>query len=107
MRSATKAMMVMNRKMNLPVLQKIMMEFQKQSESMEMKQEIVADAIDDALEGESDEEEQEAVVGQVLDELGISLNDELGSAVKPKAKEVEEEDAKDKELEARLANLRK
>lgn len=38
MKSATMAMRKMNASMQLPALQKIMMEFAKQSEMMEMKQ---------------------------------------------------------------------
>jgi len=56
MRSATRAMMVMNRRMNLPALQRIMIEFQKQTEQMEMKQEIMSDAVEDALDDDEDEE---------------------------------------------------
>jgi charged multivesicular body protein 2A len=32
------------------------------------------DAIDDAMEGENDEEETENIVNQVLDEIGINLD---------------------------------
>jgi len=106
MRSATRAMMVMNRRMNLPALQRIMIEFQKQTEQMEMKQEIMSDAVEDALDDDEDEEEQEAIVGQVLDEIGITLGENLVSAPQKK-KEVIEEDEQDKELEARLANLKR
>lgn len=35
------------------------------------------DAIDDAMEGDEDEEESDTIVGQVLDELGLQLNDTL------------------------------
>lgn len=37
MRGATRAMMVMNKQINLPQMQRIMMEFEKQSEVMDMK----------------------------------------------------------------------
>merc|ERR1719225_1617265 len=49
MKGVTKAMGRMNKQMNLPQIQKIMMEFEKQSEQMEMKGEMMDDAIDDAL----------------------------------------------------------
>ena len=41
--------------MNLPEIQKIMMEFEKQSEIMDMKEEMMDDAIDGAL-GDNDDE---------------------------------------------------
>merc|ERR1712014_431858 len=49
MKGVTKAMGRMNKSMNLPQIQKIMAEFQKQSEMMEMKGEMMDDAIDDAM----------------------------------------------------------
>ena len=44
--------------MNLPQIQSIMMEFEKQSEIMDMKEEMMSDAIDDALGDEEDDEER-------------------------------------------------
>lgn len=48
----------MYRQLNLPQIQKILQEFEKQSEIMDMKEEIMNDAIDDAMEDEGDEEER-------------------------------------------------
>merc|ERR1719378_808466 len=56
---------------------KIMQEFEKQSEIMDMKEEMMSDVIDDALGDEDDEEESDAIVNQVLDELGLQLTDQL------------------------------
>ena len=51
--------------MKLPEIQKIMMEFEKQSEIMDMKEEMMNDAIDDAMGDEDDVDERwEAVYGQ-------------------------------------------
>uniref|UniRef100_A0A8C9LGJ7 Charged multivesicular body protein 2A n=1 Tax=Pavo cristatus TaxID=9049 RepID=A0A8C9LGJ7_PAVCR len=77
MKGVTKAMATMNRQLKLPQIQKIMMEFEKQAEIMDMKEELMNDAIDDAMGDEDDEEESDAVVSQVLDELGLNLTDEL------------------------------
>lgn len=44
--------------MKLPQIQQIMREFEKQSEIMEMKEEIMNDAIDDAMGDEADEDER-------------------------------------------------
>ena len=46
----------MNRRMKLPQLQKIMMEFERESEIMDLKEELISDTIDDAI-GEDDEDE--------------------------------------------------
>ncbi|XP_023012288.1 vacuolar protein sorting 2 [Leptinotarsa decemlineata] len=77
MKGVTKAMASMNRQLNLPQIQRILQEFEKQSEIMDMKEEVMNDAIDDAMEGDDDEEESDAVVNQVLDELGLQLTDTL------------------------------
>jgi len=79
MKGVTKAMGQMNRQMNLPSLQKIMMEFERQNERMELTSEVMGDAIDDALEGDEEEEETEELVNQVLDEIGIDINQEVYS----------------------------
>lgn len=65
MKGVTKAMQNMNRRLNLPQIQHILQEFEKQSEIMDMKEEIMNDAIDDAMDDEQDEEETDAVVSQV------------------------------------------
>lgn len=65
MKGVTRAMRNMNKQLNLPQIQKIMMEFERQSEMMDMKEEMMGDAIDDAMGDVDDEEETEAVVNQV------------------------------------------
>ncbi|KYM76975.1 Charged multivesicular body protein 2a [Atta colombica] len=117
MKGVTKAMQNMNKK--------ILQEFEKQSEIMDMKEEIMNDAIDDAMEDEGDEEESDAVVAQVLDELGLQLTDQLsglpqasgslsiaGSKQPVAAAAGNEEGAgnladADADLQARLENLRR
>ena len=64
----------MNRQMNLPAMQKIMTEFEKESEIMDMKEDIMNDVIDDTMGEEDEEEESDEIVNQVLDEIGISLD---------------------------------
>ena len=44
------AMRVMNKRMNLPNMQKVLMEFERQNERMEMTSDMMGDAIDDAME---------------------------------------------------------
>ena len=58
----TKALKRMNNKLNLPQLQKIMMEFERESEIMDLKEETISDTMDDVL-GDGDEEE---VRGRVM-----------------------------------------
>ena len=49
MKGVTKAMTSMNRQMKLPEIQKIMMEFEKQSEIMDMKEEMMSDVIGESF----------------------------------------------------------
>merc|ERR1712226_1693578 len=105
MAGAAKAMKKMNKTMNMPQLQKIMMEFEKQSDTMDLKEEMM----DDAFGEEEDEEESEAIVNQVLDEIGISLGISLGGELTsaPSAQvEVANESQADADLQARFENLR-
>ncbi|KAL0273279.1 UNVERIFIED_CONTAM: hypothetical protein PYX00_005988 [Menopon gallinae] len=118
MRGVTRAMQNMNRQMNLPQIQKIMQEFEKQSEIMDMKEEIINDTMEDAMEGDDDEEETDAIVSQVLDELGLQMNDQLSglpqaghslstpTATKTPVPSAPVSDA-DADLQARLDNLRR
>merc|ERR1719320_1555268 len=82
-----------------------------------MKGEMMSDVIDDALGDEDDEEESDAIVTQVLDELGLQLSDQLTGvpaasgtvgvgAQGGKVPVAAEADA-DADLAARLENLRR
>uniref|UniRef100_A0AAV1TG19 Charged multivesicular body protein 2a n=1 Tax=Peronospora matthiolae TaxID=2874970 RepID=A0AAV1TG19_9STRA len=73
LQGTTTAMKAMASTMNLPRLNRIMMEYTKESEKMEMTHETVGDTIDDVMDAEQDEEEEEKIVGQVLDEIGIDM----------------------------------
>lgn len=111
MKSATKAMQRLNAQLQLPALQKIMVEFAKQSEGMEMKQEMIGDAIEDAMDNEEDATETDAVVNQVLDEIGINMNEGLvdvpGKKVEKEVEKKDKDHEADKELENRLNNLKR
>ncbi|KAJ3361747.1 Charged multivesicular body protein 2A [Allomyces javanicus] len=82
MKGVTKAMRSMNKQINLPQITKIMMEFEKESEMMDMKEEMMNDAIDDVMEDADDEDEEEEIVRKVLDEIGIDLDQQLVDAPK-------------------------
>ena len=73
MKGATQLLGSMNRQMNLPALQRIAMEFEKENDIMDQRQEMMDDAIDDVT-GLEDEEEGEEVVNKVLDEIGVDLS---------------------------------
>ena len=72
MRGATRILGSMNRSMNLPALQRIAMEFERENDIMDQRQEMMDDAIDD-ITGVDEEEESDLVVEQVLEEIGVDL----------------------------------
>ena len=49
MRGVTRALQSMNRQMNLPQISRIMQEFEKQSDMMDMKEDMMNEVIDDAM----------------------------------------------------------
>ncbi|KAF5852017.1 hypothetical protein GGP41_000791 [Bipolaris sorokiniana] len=118
MKGATTLLGSMNRQMNLPALQRIAMEFEKENDIMDQRQEMMDDAIDDAT-GMEDEEESEDVVNQVLDEIGIDLGQALGETPSGLQKNTVPEtrvaqavggggaDPDDDDLQARLDSLRR
>lgn len=58
-----------------------MNEFEKESATMDMKEEMMSDAVDDAMEdedeGEGEEVESDKILKEVLDEIGMSMNDSV------------------------------
>jgi charged multivesicular body protein 2A len=82
MKGATSLLAGMNRQMNLPALQRIAMEFERENDIMDQRQEMMDDAIDDVT-GLEDEEEGEEVVNQVLDEIGVDLNQAVSDRTNP------------------------
>ena len=71
---------MMNRGLNLPSIQRIMMEFEKEGAMMDMKEEMMSDAIDDVMDDEVEDEEEEGdkILKEVLDEIGVNLSQQVG-----------------------------
>lgn len=84
MRGATRAMGQMNRSLNLPQIQRIMNEFEKESATMDMKEEMMSDAVDDAMEdedeGEGEDVESDKILREVFDEIGMGMNEAVSHA---------------------------
>ncbi|KAH9842040.1 Snf7 family [Rhodofomes roseus] len=77
MRGATRAMGMMNHGVNLPQIQRIMNEVERESTTMVMKEEMMSDAVDDELEDE--DAESNTILKQVLDEIGVDLLQQHGA----------------------------
>lgn len=56
-----------------------MNDFEKESSTMDMKEEMMSDAVDDAMEGEDEGEGEEMegdkILKEVFDEIGMNMND--------------------------------
>jgi len=73
----------MNRGLNLPGIQRIMNEFEKENATMDMKEEMMSDAVDEAMGAEEDEEEEgDKILKQVLDEIGVDLSQQVGECMR-------------------------
>ncbi|KAJ5458155.1 hypothetical protein N7475_009543 [Penicillium sp. IBT 31633x] len=118
MKGATMLLGSMNRQMNLPALQRIAMEFERENDVMDQRQEMMDDAIDEATGMEGEDEEGEDIVKEVLDEIGVDLNQALGETPadiqKAPANETRVAQAiggggntSDDDLQARLDSLRR
>lgn len=114
MKGVTKALVQMNKQISLPGLNKIMTDFMRENEKNEVMQEVIGDTLDDAMEEEGSAAEEDAIVNQVLDELGIGAGQlapdaptlQVNSSQQAQAVN-SHEDAAVSELEARLQNLNK
>jgi hypothetical protein len=73
----------MNNQMKLPQLQKIMQEFEMENEKNEMIQEATGDAMDDAFADDEDEEEEDRIVNEVLDQIGVDLTGTVRAVAPP------------------------
>jgi len=121
MSSTAKAMMKMNKAIDVPAINKMMVEFERENMKSEMMQEMMGDAIDDVMDQEGNADEEDKIVSQVLDEIGVSFGEEvpdapsLGTGLKQSSNTEKERipeaagggnDTALNDLEARLNNLK-
>lgn len=76
----------------------------QQSEEMEMKTEMINDALGDVLDDDDDAEDE--LIQKVMDEVGLDFNENLVDAP-AKKQEAQVEDDVDKDLQQRLNNLKR
>jgi charged multivesicular body protein 2A len=109
LQGATKAMVSMGKSMNLPELNRIMQEFSRENQRMELTSEVMDDAINMAVGAEDEEDEVDQVVSRVLAEIGVELAEDLESGPMRQLPRVQVEETKTTEvddLQSRLARLR-
>lgn len=78
-RKVTIALRTMNRQLQLPRIQGILREFEKQTDISNLKQSFIDEEISNAMDDEDEEEETDAVVNKILDELGLQITDQLAT----------------------------
>jgi charged multivesicular body protein 2A len=116
MKGATRLLGTMNRSMNLPALNKIAMDFQRENELMDIRAEAMDDAIDEVT-GMEDEAEGDEIVKEILDEIGVDMGQALGDTPVGLETDTVKEgkiaeaigggSSADDDLQARLNDLRK
>jgi len=77
MGQTTKVMGQMNKMVDPQKMAKTMMEFERENAKMEMTEETMNDALDDILTESGDEDEEQSVINQVLDEIGIEITSKV------------------------------
>jgi len=107
--SVTGAMKTANKAVDAKEMSKIMNEFSRENEVMEMRQELMDDALTDVFDAEGVEEEAEEMTSQVLAELGIEMDKQFVGLATPSAlpagEQIAEEEDQLPDLKARLDAL--
>ncbi|KAL3884117.1 hypothetical protein ACJMK2_030339 [Sinanodonta woodiana] len=109
MGTTTKTMQQMNKVMDPMKTAKVMQEFEKESTKMGMSEEMISDTLDDILTESGDEEEEDAIVNKVLDEIGIEISGKLvdaPAAHRGKLGEASSSRMTDDDIEKQLAALK-
>jgi len=107
MKGVTQVMVRMNKQMNIPALNNIMKEFMQENERMEMIQEVMADTIDDAMEEDDTEEQEDAIVKQVLAEIGLDLGENVPESQVARPQAQAATSPLEEDLESRLNALKR
>ncbi|RWS01496.1 vacuolar assembly/sorting protein DID4-like protein [Dinothrombium tinctorium] len=109
MASTTKTMKNVNQQINTGQIMKSMQDFERENAKMDMKDELIDDTLSSVLDHSDDEQEQDAVVNQVLDEIGIEMIGKVANAPMAKGSLGESSQAKkitDSEIEEQLSKLK-
>ena len=67
-----------NEEMDIHQIQNILKEFAKNSEKMEMKQEMMSDAIDAGMDNAEDVDNADKIYSQICEEIGIEVAEDNG-----------------------------
>ncbi|CAM1295723.1 CHMP2B (predicted) [Pycnogonum litorale] len=109
MATTTKTMGAVNKQMNPEKVMKTMQDFEKANTKMKMTEEMMDDTLNDMLSESGDEEEQDLIMNQVLDEIGIEVAGKMAeapSAHKSSLGESSKSKLTDEDIERQLAALK-
>jgi charged multivesicular body protein 2A len=104
--NVTITMKRMNKTLNLPSIQKITSDFERLSETQNIKQDLFSETIDQVLSDDNENEDSSELVNKILDEIGLSLNEQM-TKTPLKIPVNDEEKLEDEKLIKRLESLRK
>lgn len=104
LQGVTRAMVAMNKTINLPALNATMREFLQENQRMDLTEEMMTDAVEMAVDTDDITGESEEVVNQVLSEIGVEVTSsvDVGAARLPQH---EEQKSEESSLEARFKQL--
>merc|ERR1719420_1404075 len=80
MKEVTMAMKGINARMDPQAMTQIMQEFSAASDQMNLQQDLMEQVIDDTMDEADDAEEEERIVGQVLEEIGVDMTGAMEGA---------------------------
>mmetsp|Transcript_3048 Transcript_3048/g.4289 ORF Transcript_3048/g.4289 Transcript_3048/m.4289 type:complete len:228 (-) Transcript_3048:80-763(-) len=103
--SMTTAMSSANQAVDTKEMTKIMHEFSRQNEMMQLREEMMDDALIDAFDSEDVNDEADAVTNQVLAELGIEMDQKMVGLDAPSLKPAAEPETTKEEEEALMGAL--
>ena len=80
MKDVSKCLVLLNKQMSVPELQKVMNDFMSEQEKNDIQQEIMNDTMDEAMMEDDSEQQEDAIYNQVMDELGLKFGEEVPMA---------------------------
>ncbi|CAF0742511.1 unnamed protein product [Didymodactylos carnosus] len=109
MDSTAKTMEKMNGLIDPQAMGKVTQKFAEQHMKMEITDDLIGETLEAALAQEGDEEEEDQIVNQVLEEIGIQMKDKINGAPRVPASAMASKashQTEDDEIERMLANLK-
>ena len=83
LQGVNKVMESVNEQMDIHQIQQILKEFAKNSEKIEMQQEMMSDAIDAGMDNAEDIESADKIYAQICEEIGIEVAEENDVSNRP------------------------